>query len=438
MRFTLFSLLFCISLFGSVLNGVTIIYALLFGLVLFSYDAIAKGFSFTEIIVMIKDGIYSIRNILIVFTLVGFLTASWRASGTIAYLVYYGINLINPKLFLLFCFLLTMTMSMLIGSVTGTVTTMGVILISLGRAGGMDLLMTTGAILSGSMYGDRMSPVSSAANLVAGLTGTELSDNIRDMWNSSFIPTILTAAILLIISLIQNNPPPDKSVTLGLVNVVNMTHLNMIPAVAIIIMSLFRVKTRQMLIISTIIGVILGVTIQGISIPEVLKAIVFGFQTEMTDPILMKIVNGGGLDSMKTTIITVALSASFFGIFNRTGFLNPVENLIESLERKIGYYFTFVFISLIFSVVFCTQTMAVMLVNGIYNKRVTNNRVMMLDLANVPILLPAIIPWNMAASVSINVYEVSGLAVVFNIFCWIVPLYYYFYRNNFKKHLDKR
>lgn len=436
MRFALLSLLFSAALFFSVLNGIAIIYALFFGLLLFSLDALSKGYSLKQLGKMIWSGVYSVRNVLIVFTLVGFLTGAWRASGTIAYLVYYGINLINPSFFLLFCFLLTLAMSMLIGSVTGTVTTMGVILISLARAGGIDLTMATGAILSGSMFGDRMSPVSSAANLVAGLTGTELSENIRTMWKSSMVPTILTGVIFLLISLFQNSPPPDKSVIEGLTKVVNMSHLSLIPAAAIIIMSLLKVKTKIMLLISTMLGVVIGVLVQNIPLNDIIQALIFGFNTGMTDPVLSKIVNGGGFDSMRNTIISVSLSASFFGIFSVTGFLKPVEDLIEKLESKIGYYLSLNFISSAFSMVFSTQTMAVMLVNGLYTDKVPDNNLRMLDLANVPILIPALIPWNMAASVAITVYEVSALSVVFNLFCWITPIYYYFYRKKFKKSLD--
>ena len=127
-----------------------------------------------------------------------------------------------------------------------------------------------------------------------------------------------------------------------------------------------------------------------------------------------------------------------FGIFQKTNFLKPVENIIENLEEKIGFYFTYVLVALVFSMMFGTQSIVVILIAGIYADRVSNNKLLMLDLENVSILIPALIPWNMAANLALTVYQMSYLSVFFNFICMIVPLYYYFYRKKFKKVLDNR
>ncbi|MFB0972538.1 MAG: Na+/H+ antiporter NhaC family protein, partial [Neofamilia sp.] len=184
MKFKIYISIFIIALFASVIYGVKLLYPLLVGLIIFSYDAWEKGFSPREIFKMMVDGISIVQKVIIIFLLIGVITAAWRLSGTIPYLVYHGASLINPNLFYLYTFLLNLGMSMLLGSVNGTATTMGIVLISLARANGSSLVITTGAILSGAMFGDRLSPVSSSINLVAEITETDVIKNRKPMTHS--------------------------------------------------------------------------------------------------------------------------------------------------------------------------------------------------------------------------------------------------------------
>lgn len=433
MRFKWISSVFIILIILSLILGITLVWPLLIGTFLFVYDARKLGYEFSEIFKMFLKGVANIKTLLIIFTMLGFLTATWRASGTVAYLVYYGIQMINPKFFILSCFLLTMAMSLLLGSLTATITTMGVVLISIARAGNINLLITTGAILSGSLYGDRISPVSSSANLVAGLTKTDPADNRKAMFKSSLVPTILTIIVFAIISVTQGSKTIDIDLLDEFSKYIEISHVNLIPALVIIIMSFFRAKTLTMITVSTIFAIGVGIFYQGFTIPEIISAMIFGFNTEGVAPSIEKIINGGGLSSMMVMISIVAISAGYFGIFEKTNFLKPATEMMIKMEEKIGYYLTFLIGTLAFSVIFCNQTMPVLILNGIYKDRVPN-KLLMLDLEDMPILLASMIPWNMASYVAFTVYEVSWLGVFFNFFCIINPLHYYFYRKKYAKN----
>lgn len=327
---------------------------------------------------------------------------------------------------------------MLLGSVNGTATTMGIVLISLARANGSNLLITTGAILSGEMFGDRLSPVSSSINLVAEITSTDVIKNRKPMFKSVIFPTIITTIIYLLISLGSGGRKTDVELLEGIRLNTNLNIISIVPALLIIVMSLFKVNTRKLLIISSIVSVIIGYNYQNFETSEIIKGLIFGVNEEGLSESLSRIINGGGIRSMFQTTLNVGVSAMYFGIFQKTNFLKPVENIIENLEEKIGFYFTYVLVALVFSMMFGTQSIVVILIAGIYADRVSNNKLLMLDLENVSILLPALIPWNMAANLALTVYQVSYLSVFFNFFCMIVPLYYYFYRKKFKKALDNR
>ena len=127
--------------------------------------------------------------------LIGALTASWRASGTIAYLVSYASEIISPSWSLLGTFILNAALSSLIGTSFGTAATMGVVTMSLCVAMGVSPFWAGGAALAGAYVGDRCSPVSTSAQLVCAVTGTELYKNIKNMLRTGLIPFLLACLI---------------------------------------------------------------------------------------------------------------------------------------------------------------------------------------------------------------------------------------------------
>lgn len=432
MKFKIYILLFVTALLGSIILKIHIVYPLIFGLVIFSTDTFSKGFSVRAWLNMLKDGANTVKNLIIIFTLIGFLTAGWRLSGTIQYLVYYGANLINPKLFYLYAFLLTMAMSMLIGSINGTITTMGIVIISLARANGANLLITTGAILSGGIFGDRTSPVSSSAYLVGELTETDIIENRKIMLKSVIVPTIITAIIFLILSVFEGGGRIDKKLLEDLRIITNLSPPSLLPAILIIILALAKVKTKLMLIISTLASVLVAHFVQGFQFKEIVKDLIFGVNIENLSPNLSRIVNSGGFQSMFLTIICVLLSAMYYGIFKETKFLSPINNIIENSEKTIGEYWTFVLVTFLFSILFGTQAIVVMLITSLYNQKTTNKKEFMLDIENGPIIISSLIPWNMAAFLAFSIYQVSFKAVIFNIFTITTVIYYKKYKKNQK------
>lgn len=436
MRFYIISTLFIIPLVASVLSGIPIFYSLLFGLILFTYDAVKKGFKFKDLKIMYKNGFKLVENLIIIFTLIGILTAIWRLSGTIPYLVYYGASFINKNLFYLFCFLLNVGMSLLLGSVNGTTTTMGVVLISLARANGSNLLISTGAILSGAIFGDRISPVSSSAVLVSNLTETNQVENRREMLKSVIVPTLITSIIFLLLSLFGSKQEVDINLLNDLKSLLNFSIICIFPALAIFILAAFKFNTRGLLLSTIIISFFISIFYQGFSVLEVIKAMIFGVNLPGTTEQVGRVVNGGGLVSMLFTILNVIISAIYFGIFEKTGFLDPLDKIGKKLELKIGYYPVFVIMSFIFSIVFCTQSIVAILLAQMYSSKIVENKYeFMLDLENVPILVPSLIPWNMAANVAFTVFEVPFNAVFYNFFPMIMLIYHGFYKKKkfFKK-----
>lgn len=429
MRFFIISTIFILALITSVILSKPISMALFLGLILFTYDAIKKGYKIKDLGQMYKKGFKLVENLVIIFSLIGIITAAWRLSGTIPYLVYYGAKFINKNIFYLSCFLLNIVMSLLLGSVNGTITTMGVVLISLARANGASLLISTGAILSGSIFGDRISPVSSSAVLVGSLTETDLVENRKAMARTVVVPTIISALIFLLLSLFGSKKDVDINLLRDLKNQLNFSLVCILPAVIIFILAAFKLSTRKLLLASCAISIIVAIGYQDFSLGQVVKALIKGVQIPANTEAVARVLNGGGLISMLSTMVNVTISAIYYGIFEKTEFLKPLENIAKKLEKKLDYYKVFVLMAFVFSIIFCTQSIVVILLAQMYGEKIQADRKkFMLDLENVPILVPSLVPWNMAANIAFTIFEVPYKAIVYNIFPMAMIIYYGYYK----------
>ena len=141
--------LFCLALLVCIVLGTNILYALLAGLVIFALYGKKQGFSWKELGKMICSGVKTSASVLLVFPLIGILTAFWRACGTLPFIICCAVDLIRPEILLLMTFLLNCGVSMLTGTAFGTAATMGTICVSVGISMGMDPVLLGGAMLNG-------------------------------------------------------------------------------------------------------------------------------------------------------------------------------------------------------------------------------------------------------------------------------------------------
>lgn len=155
---------------------------------------VAMGENGAAVARMCWEGIAPIAKILGMLALIGVLTGLWRAAGVIPAIVYYAVPLISPGVFLLATFLLNCLVSVLTGTSFGTAATVGSICISMAGAMGVPLFAAGGVALSAAFFGDRCSPISASALLVADLTGTDFYNNLKRMVKSAAVPFVLTCA----------------------------------------------------------------------------------------------------------------------------------------------------------------------------------------------------------------------------------------------------
>ena len=414
-------LLFCLILIISLLLDLSVIYALLAGLVLFCAFAKIKGYGFRDIGKMVVDGTKTSVNIIIILALIGMLTGIWRASGTIAAIICWSARLIRPEIFLVAAFLLNCGVSLLTGTSFGTAATMGSICMGLANAMGIDPVFAGGACMSGIFFGDRCSPVSSSAMLVCQITGTDIYDNIKGMVKTSAVPFAITTVIYAVLGFITGGGNTDTDLKQLFGKEFDMTLLCAVPALIILVFALLRIKVRLTIITSVAAAAAVAMAVQHMSPASVAVTLVSGFSA--SDAAVGTMLNGGGLLSMVKTLAIVAISSAYAGIFNATGLLRSIQDLIEKLSSKITPFGGLVAASVFSSAISCNQTLATMLCGQLCEKSIPDRQELAIALENTVILIAALIPWSICGAVPLATIGVPTRTLIFSIFIWLVPLW---------------
>lgn len=419
--------LFLAALLVSLALDGPVLLPLLFGAGCFFTVGRRQGFGSRELFGMMAQGVGRALVVVRIFVLIGLITALWRASGTISYLVYWGIQIISPRWFLVCAFLVTCLISYALGTSFGTVGTIGIVLIVLAKSGGANPAAAGGAILAGAYFGDRCAPASSSANLIAALTGTDLYGNIREMYRTGALPFAVSVLIFAALSRLFPLSAVDGGFLAQIEEASRLSPLMLVPAVLILALPLFRCGVKTAMLVSALAAFLIAVFAQGMGTGEALSAAVFGYRPE-GDGAFSRIIAGGGLLSMVKVTLIVAASCTISGLFDGTGMLHRLEGAIEALAGKTGRFPVTALVSLAGSAAFCNQTLASIMSNqlvaGVYRKQGASRRELAVDLENSVILLSAAIPWNIACAVPLEALGVGAGSILFAVYLYLVPALY--------------
>ncbi len=413
--------LFCAVLLICVIFDASVLYALAAGLIIFSAYALIKKHSFKSIFKMIFDGIKTAKNVLIVFLIVGMLTASWRASGTIPFIISSAVKLINPKVFVLMTFLLCCGVSFLVGTSFGSAATIGVICMTMAYSMNINPVIAGGAILSGVLFGDRCSPVSTSALLVSELTKTDIFTNIKNMFRSAAIPFILTCIMYLILGFSAGDGGEIPDLDTMFSKEFNLHWLSVIPAVVILTLSLLRVKVKFAMLASIVSALVVGLAVQDVEILEFLKIMIFGFEAETAE--IKHMIDGGGLVSMLKSAAIVCLSSAYSGIFSATGLLHSLKEKTELLSRKITPFGATMITSIFTSLISCNQTLAIILTHQLCNGNEKNPDKAAISLENSAVVISPLVPWSIAGAVPLASAGAPTESLLAAGFLYILPIY---------------
>ena len=413
-------LLFSVSLILCLLLNFSVVYALIVGYIIFITYGLIKGYDLKVLVKKSFEGVLTVKNILLVFILIGMITALWRASGTIAFIVYMGSKLISPSIVILLTFLLCSILSLLIGTSLGTAATMGVICVSIGNAMGLNSYHLGGAVLSGIYFGDRCSPMSTSALLVTELTKTDLYKNIKLMFKTSIIPFIASCLFYLFLGLRTSVSAVSIDTTEIFKENYNLNAVVIIPAILIIILSLFKVNVKKTMLVSIVISFIIAVFFQKETVASLINYCVYGFHHSNEKLNLM--MKGGGILSMVKVGLIVAISSSYSGIFKETKMLIFIKKYLKKFSEKTSNYLTIFLSSIISGAIACNQSLGIILSYQLCEE-LEDKQNMAIILENTVVLLAALIPWNIAMAVPLKTIDIGLMSGLFAFYLYFLPLW---------------
>ena len=413
-------LLFSLSLIFCLLLKYSVIYALIVGYIIFVTYGLIKGHDLKVLIKKSFEGVLTVKNILLVFVLIGMITALWRASGTIAFIVYMGSKLISPSILILLTFLLCSILSFLIGTSLGTAATMGVICVSIGKAMGINPYYLGGAVLSGIYFGDRCSPMSTSALLIIELTKTNLYTNIKLMLKTSIIPFVTTCLFYLSLGLKSSTSPVSIDTTNIFKENYNLNIVVIVPAILIIILSLFKVNVKKTMLVSIVISFIIAMFFQKESVTSLINYCVYGFHH--SNEKLNSMMKGGGILSMLNVGLIVAISSSYSGIFKETKMLILMKKYLKEFSKKTSNYFVIFLSSIISGAIACNQSLGIILTYELCEE-LEDKQNMAIILENTIVLLVGLIPWNIAMAVPLKTIDIGLMSGLFAFYLYFLPLW---------------
>ena len=276
-----------------------------------------------------------------VLILVGMIIGVWIASGTVPTLIYYGLVLLDPKIFLAASLILCSVVSVSLGTSWGTVGTVGLALMGIGLGFDIPPYWTAGAVVSGAFFGDKISPLSDTTNLAPAVTGTSLFDHIRNLLPTTG-PAMLVALVVYTIvgfTIVESGADTIQrvdAITTALQENFYISVWTLIPAVLVIGLAVTKNPPIPSLFIGAAVGGVLAIIIQGEGLHEVFTYANSGYEIETGVTEIDGLLNKGGIQSMMWTISLVLLALALGGVLERTGCLQAIMTTLITRIRSIA------------------------------------------------------------------------------------------------------
>lgn len=345
---------------------------------------------------------------------VGMLVSTWKAGGIIPSMIYYGLNIINPSIFLVTACLLCSIVSLVIGSSYTTAGTIGVAMIGISIGLGIDPAMTAGAVVSGSYFGDKMSPMSDTTNLAPGVAGSNIFDHIRHMVYT-VTPSYIIA--LVVFFFLGRGAAPNGEIQMEMKDVLQeaiqnefvVSPLLILPVILLLVAVILKIPAIPAMFFSVIMGLFCMGVVQHISFGDFFNIMHYGYESISADiPLsddytVADVVGGGGFDGMLWTVSIVLCSMSFAGVLEVTGMLGQLVEAILKVAKTNGLLVLATICTCIFvNLLTADQYLAIILPGRMYRQAFEDRKLKAKNLSRCledsATLTSPLIPWNVCGA----------------------------------------
>ncbi len=394
--------------------------------------AFRLGFKWEEIEKSMFDGIYQALQAVIILAIIGVLIGTWLLAGVVPSMIYYGLAILKPSIFLFATVLICSITSLATGTSWGTAGTIGIALMGISKGLGIPAPVAAGAIISGAYFGDKMSPLSDTTNLAPAVSGTDVFTHVKAM-----IPTTITAYVITLVAFLimgfqyagsSSDVTAITTIRDGLAANFNISPLLLLPPLAVILAMAFKMPAIPGITIGILIGAIEGAIFQGADFGAILTAAYNGFTSETGLAIIDELLTAGGLNGMMYSISLTIIAMMFGGIMEKTRQLEViVDTILRGVKSTGGLILTTVLTCIGCNATMPEQYISVVLPGRMYHTAYRNRGLHPKQLSSTleggGTVTSALIPWNTCGAFLYGVLGVTAWEYArYAIFNYTMPL----------------
>ena len=389
----------------------------------------------------IFSSIKSISTPIIILLLVGALAGTWKVSGIIPAMVYYGLNLVDPAVFLPLTLVVSTLVSLTTGSSYTTSATVGIALVAVGIAFNIPSGMTAGAVISGAYFGDKMSPLSDTTNLAPAMAGTDLYSHIKYMTYTTFPTYAVTLVVFILLSYNMEITSAGEMIDIRSLSdtILNDFHISpllfLIPAL-VILLAFLKVRPVIALSFGILVAIVFSIIFQNNILESIDSSrptsILLSVFTDTSIPTdnerIVRLYDSGGMKGMLWTIYLTISAMIFGGSMDGIGALKKITNyLLNKAKSTFGLFASTAASCLGINIVASDQYLAIVIPGKMFKDAYEEKNLSAVNLSrtleDTGTVTSALIPWNTCGAYH---YGVLGVSVtdyfIYAIFNWLSPV----------------
>lgn len=405
---------------------------MLFGTAFAALMALKIGYKWADIEKSMFDGIMQALQAIIILAIIGVLIGVWLLSGVVPTMIYYGLSILSPSIFLVATAIICSITSLATGTSWGTMGTIGLALMGIAQGLGIPAPIAAGAIISGAYFGDKMSPLSDTTNLAPAMAGTDVFTHIKFMLPTTLISYGITLVIFLVIGFQYRGAQVDFSaieqIQNGIQSSFNVSPLLLIPPLVVILAISRKVPAIPGIFIGIFLGIVFAPIFQGANFGDILSASFGGFVSNTGVEVIDDLLTAGGLENMLFSISLTIIAMMFGGIMEKTGQLEVIVEALLKRVKSIPGLISLTVATCIGSNATMPEQYISVVVPGrmyasAYKEKGLHPKTLSNTLESAGTLTSALIPWN---TCGVFIYGVLGVSTAayfkFAFFNYLTPL----------------
>jgi NhaC family Na+:H+ antiporter len=310
--------------------------ALFIGLFLVMILGVKLGYKYGDLQKGLIQGISGGLEAVLILITVGALIGTWITGGIVPSIIYYGLDMIHPSIFLLATVILCALTSLATGTSWGTAGTAGIAMVAIGGALGIPLPLVVGAVLSGAYFGDKLSPLSDSTVLSASMAKVEVIEHVKSLLYVSIPAIVISGLAFTVVGFNYVSESVDLSrveaTMVSISDLFNVGWYMLIPPIVVIILLAMKKPAIPTLAFGALLGVIWAGLFQGTGWDIALSTVYDGFNIQTGDEFIDSLLNSGGIVSMLGSVVVIILGLGFGGLLS---YIGAIQVLVSSFERFI-------------------------------------------------------------------------------------------------------